>query len=70
MMVDEHSELCATNRLARPASQVNLVRAQTAVKRPQQGTQTQTVRDLRLAELAALACVRQLPCGLVFAMGA
>ena len=37
---------------------------------PQQGTQTQTVRDLRLAELATLACVRQLPRGLVFAMGA
>jgi hypothetical protein len=33
MMVDEHSEQRATNRLARPASQANLVRAQTTVKR-------------------------------------
>ena len=33
MMVDEHSEQRATNRLARPASQANFVRAQTTVKR-------------------------------------
>jgi hypothetical protein len=44
-----------------------MARAQNA---PQQGTQTQTVRDRRRVQCVALACVRQLPRGLVFAMGA
>jgi hypothetical protein len=44
-----------------------MARAQNA---PQRGMQTQLLRDIRLVECVTLACVRQLPRGLVFAMGA